>query len=283
MIIIKKARQLTDFLFKKRSEMARIGFVPTMGALHEGHITLIKRSIEVDEITVCSIFVNPTQFNNPDDFEKYPVTIEEDIYMLESTGCSILFLPGVNEIYPKGIQQLSNYDLGYLETVLEGEFRPGHFQGVCQVVDRLLYIVGPDILYLGQKDYQQCLVIKHLLFLNGLNEKLRIEISPTIREPEGLAMSSRNKRLSKEARLISSSISKTLLFIKDNCKEGNTGEILSQAAMKLELSGFKIDYLRIADAETLELKTEWDGKLKIVVLAAVYIEDIRLIDNMLIN
>lgn len=254
-----------------------------MGALHEGHITLIKRSIEVDEITVCSIFVNPTQFNNPDDFEKYPVTIEEDIYMLESTGCSILFLPGVNEIYPKGIQQLSNYDLGYLETVLEGEFRPGHFQGVCQVVDRLLYIVGPDILYLGQKDYQQCLVIKHLLFLNGLNEKLRIEISPTIREPEGLAMSSRNKRLSKEARLISSSISKTLLFIKDNCKEGNTGEILSQAAMKLELSGFKIDYLRIADAETLELKTEWDGKLKIVVLAAVYIEDIRLIDNMLIN
>ena len=144
-----------------------IGFVPTMGALHAGHISLIKASKNENPITVCSIFVNPTQFNDPKDFEKYPVTIEKDIDMLKEAGCDVLFLPSVEEMYPEGIVTENHYDLGYLETILEGKFRPGHFQGVCMVMQRLLKIVSRIDLYLGQKDYQQCMVIKRLIELMG--------------------------------------------------------------------------------------------------------------------
>src|ERR1700680_422785 len=164
MIIFKKAKDLQNYLEicrqKDQSQPGQqtgIGFVPTMGALHDGHISLLKTSAKENQISVCSIFVNPAQFNDPNDFKQYPSTLEQDIYKLEMNGCDILFLPNVEEIYPDGIDKRRYYDLGYLETILEGEFRPGHFHGVCMAVEKLLDLVQPDQLYLGQKDYQQCL------------------------------------------------------------------------------------------------------------------------------
>lgn len=283
MIIFKNAVQLSDFLLQKKKKQKQVGFVPTMGALHQGHIALLNRSVECNDLTVCSIFVNPAQFNDPDDFHKYPVTIEQDIYLLESSGCNVLFLPSASEIYPDGILNLEKYDLGFLETVLEGKYRPGHFQGVCQVVHRLLDIVLPHTLYLGQKDYQQNLVIKKLLELISLDKKIKVEFLPTVREPDGLAMSSRNKRLSKDARLIVPVISKSLRLIAENIKPGKTGALIQMAVSQLEAATLKTDYIVLANADTLESLTDWDGKQKVVVLAAAYSEGVRLIDNILIN
>lgn len=283
MIIFKNADQLSEFLYQKRKKEQKIGFVPTMGALHQGHHTLINTSVERNDLTVCSIFVNPTQFNDAEDYKKYPVTVEKDIEMLESSGCDIFFLPSVSEIYPKGLLELITYDLGFLETVLEGEFRPGHFQGVCQVVHRLLEIVKPDKLYLGQKDYQQCMVIKKLLSLINPDTEIKIEIEPTVREADGLAMSSRNKRLSAAARKNASEISKALLYVKENIKKADTTDLVKKTLSQLSSKGFKIDYIKIADAGTLAEVKDWDGELKIIVLVAAFIDGVRLIDNMLIN
>src|SRR5690242_13565632 len=200
MILFKKVIDLRKWLDHQRQTENNIGFVPTMGALHSGHLSLIEASKKENSITVSSIFVNPTQFNDPTDFEKYPVTIEKDIDLLEGIGCDAIFLPSVEEIYPNGTKSVKHYELGYLEKILEGKFRPGHFQGVCMVVERLLEIVEPDKLYLGQKDFQQCMVIRKLISLMGKENTISLEISPTLREPDGLAMSSRNVRLNEEER-----------------------------------------------------------------------------------
>ncbi|HUP11867.1 MAG TPA: pantoate--beta-alanine ligase, partial [Niastella sp.] len=165
MIIFKYADQLARYIEQQKKAGKLIGFVPTMGALHNGHITLINLCQQGTAVTVCSIFVNPTQFNNPTDYQLYPNTIEKDIEKLEAAGCDILFLPAIAEMYPQGTTNLEHYDLGYLETLLEGKFRPGHFQGVCQVMNRLLTMVKPHKLFMGQKDYQQCMVVSRLLQL----------------------------------------------------------------------------------------------------------------------
>lgn len=283
MILFKNSLQIQDFLKKKRLSSLRTGFVPTMGALHKGHLSLLERSKNENNLTICSIFVNPTQFNDPDDYKKYPVTIEQDIYLLENSGCDLLFMPSVMEIYPDGIENLNHYNLGYLELILEGKYRPGHFQGVCQVVHKLLEIVMPDHLYLGQKDFQQCMVIKKLIELIGLSENINTVICPTFRESNGLAMSSRNQRLTEEEREKAATISATLKFIKDNLKPGTTELIKMNAEQMLTEKGFEIDYLEIADAETLQGCKFWDGKSKIMALAAAIINKVRLIDNMIIN
>ena len=283
MIIFKNAKQISQFLLSNKREQKNIGFVPTMGALHEGHISLISKSVLQNDLTVCSIFVNPTQFNDPDDFKKYPITIENDIYILEKSGCNLLFLPSFSEIYPDGTKNLRNYELGYLETILEGEFRPGHFQGVCQVVHRLLEIVLPNTIYLGQKDYQQCKVIKKLMELTKLADSISIDIVPTMRESDGLAMSSRNKRLRTQAREKAAEISNVLKNIKKNIKPGNLDEVILQSVDQLESSGFKVDYIRIADTDTLKSLSNWDGKQQIVALVAAFIDDVRLIDNMILT
>ena len=283
MILFKNSLQIQDFLKKKRLSSLRTGFVPTMGALHKGHLSLLERSKNENNFTICSIFVNPTQFNDPDDYKKYPVTIEQDIYLLENSGCDLLFMPSVMEIYPDGIENLNHYNLGYLELILEGKYRPGHFQGVCQVVHKLLEIVMPDHLYLGQKDFQQCMVIKKLIELIGLSENINTVICPTLRESNGLAMSSRNQRLTEEEREKAATISATLKFIKDNLKPGTTELIKMNAEQMLTEKGFEIDYLEIADAETLQGCKFWDGKSKIMALAAAIINKVRLIDNMIIN
>jgi pantoate--beta-alanine ligase len=283
MIIFKKANDLQKFSAGYADNGWQTGFVPTMGALHKGHISLIEESRKNNRLTVCSIFVNPAQFNDPKDFEKYPVTIENDILLLEKAGCDILFLPSVQEIYPTGTKQKKKYDLGYLETVLEGKFRPGHFQGVCMVIERLLDIVTPRNLYLGRKDYQQCMVIKRLIELTGLTEKVAVKFCPTLREEDGLAMSSRNMRLKPDERIKATTIYKVLQYIKETIQKSNIEAVKETARQMLSDNGFRPDYVEIADATDLRPADPWDGKKKIVALVAAFLNDVRLIDNMDLN
>jgi pantoate--beta-alanine ligase len=281
MIIFKEASGIGKYLQKKREMGAGIGFVPTMGALHRGHMTLVEASVKAANLTVCSIFVNPTQFNDPADFAKYPVTLEKDLQMLADTGADIVFLPEVTEIYPEGMKQGVNYPLGDLETVLEGKYRPGHFQGVCQVVHRLLGIIRPDILYMGQKDYQQCMVVQHLIDLYKI--PVRLETCSTIREETGLAMSSRNMRLSVDDRFRAAEIYRTLRYIKKQLQPGSLTDIKQQATTKLTRSGFKVDYLEICHARKLTLLENWDGASPIVALVAAFLGEVRLIDNLVLT
>ncbi|MBX3257747.1 MAG: pantoate--beta-alanine ligase [Chitinophagaceae bacterium] len=281
MFIIKLAKDVHQYLQNRRLQGHMVGFVPTMGALHNGHLSLIEASRKANGITVCSIFVNPTQFNDSEDFQKYPVTLENDICQLEKAGCDVLFLPSVNEIYPRGPERKNlSYDLGYLETVLEGQYRPGHFQGVCQVMDRLMHIVEPHNLYLGQKDYQQCMVIKKLLLLIGSHA--HINICPTFRQPDGLAMSSRNMRLNEEERKLATGLYECLTFISKNIQPGPLNAVLKDARTVLESKKLLPDYIEIADAGTLRLLDNWDGQTKIVALIAAFMGKIRLIDNMVL-
>ncbi|MDB5223500.1 MAG: pantoate--beta-alanine ligase [Chitinophagaceae bacterium] len=281
MIILKHADDIGIQLKKIKAATSSIGFVPTMGALHKGHISLLQKSKEVCEITICSIFINPTQFNNADDFKKYPVTLEQDIYALEKNGCDILFLPDVNEIYPGETISKNHFNLGYLETILEGKYRPGHFQGVCQVVSRLLKIVAPTHLFIGQKDYQQCMVIKRLIELEGLN--IELIICPTLREENGLAMSSRNLRLDEQQREEAAEIYKTLLGMQQKIKPGSLHHLKKEATEYLIKKNFNPDYIEIAEAGNLNPVNEWDGTAHLVALAAAFIGDVRLIDNILLK
>ena len=282
MIIIRKSAELQENLQEFHRENNRIGFVPTMGALHNGHLSLINTSKQEVDITVCSIFVNPAQFNDPKDFEKYPNTIENDLQFLESTGTDLVFLPTVEDIYPGGIKKLEQYDLGYLETILEGQYRPGHFQGVCQVMSRLLQAVQPNELYMGQKDYQQCMVIARLLLILKMGSKTQLHICPTVREQNGLAMSSRNLRLTDQEKKKAVAVSEVLQFVKKEIRPGNLMPLELEAASLLSSQGFKVDYFEIAKADSLELVHEWDGKAKLVVLTAAFLNQVRLIDNMLL-
>jgi len=281
MILFKKATDIHAYLLKCKDEGKTIGFVPTMGALHQGHISLLKSAKKVDSLSVCSIFVNPTQFNDAKDFENYPATIEKDIDALEKAGCDILFMPPVVEMYPNGVADAPTYSLGYLETVLEGKYRPGHFQGVCMVVHKLLNIIPTDELYLGQKDYQQCMVIKKLVELTGLDTN--INICATLRENDGLAMSSRNMRLPAADRGRALKIYETLSFLKDNIKPGHLVTLKQTAVQMLTDAGFKVDYVEIANADNLDIISEWDGITKPVALAAAFLGDVRLIDNMVLK
>lgn len=281
MIILKKVADIKLFISNTKEKGMATGFVPTMGALHAGHISLItKAKTETDQV-VCSIFVNPTQFNDPKDFEKYPVTIEQDIYQLEKAGCDILFLPGVDEMYPTGLKNSRHFELGFLDTILEAKFRPGHFQGVCQVVDRLLEIILPEKLYLGQKDFQQCMVIKKMA--NANYPSLQIVICPTKREKDGLAMSSRNMRLSGTERKQAAKIAAALELVKKNISAGDVRELKLNTTQYLNSNGFKVDYVEIADANTLQLLDFWNGNQVIVILIAAFLNDVRLIDNMMVG
>lgn len=280
MILFKKANALTRYIrTQKKEEGKTIGFVPTMGALHQGHASLLRRAKKENDLTVCSIFVNPTQFNNPEDFKKYPVTIESDIEQLISVQCDVLFLPSKEEIYP-ATYKARHYDLGNLETVLEGKYRPGHFQGVCQVVDRLLEIIIPTVVYLGQKDYQQCQVVQRLLQLTG-RDKIELRISPTVREADGLAMSSRNLRLSEAQRIKAPALFEELVQTKGLFGKEAVQNIKSGAAQHLNEKGFKVDYFEIADAQTLEPSNT--ATKSAVALVAAFLDDIRLIDNLPLN
>jgi pantoate--beta-alanine ligase len=282
MIIYKEIPPLQYKLRNLRHDGKRIGFVPTMGALHDGHLSLIKESKRSDDFTICSIFVNPTQFNDKRDFERYPVTIENDIYLLGKAKTEILFIPSIEEIYPEGLTLTSPYNLGYLETILEGYYRPVHFQGVCRVMHKLLSVIQPDDLFMGQKDYQQCMVIKKLI--ENYNLRAHLHIVPTQREDSGLAMSSRNLLLSDIGKQKATAIYKALSFIKTNCSHIPLQRLKDEAKSMLLNAGFeKTDYLEICDANTLMPLTEYSDKIKMVALTAAFIEGIRLIDNLILN
>ena len=263
---------------KKRGQS--IGFVPTMGALHPGHISLIAAAKKDNDVVICSIFINPTQFNNAKDFEKYPVTTEKDIQLLEAAGCEILFLPDKQEIYPETDHSPLHYELGHLENILEGFYRPGHFQGVCMVVDRLLQLVQPDKVYIGQKDYQQCMVLKKLVEI--LDLKIEMIVCPTLRETDGLAMSSRNMRLNDAERQKAVFIYDTLCFIKKEIRPGNVDDLIERARYNLVEEGFRVDYIEIANAQNLDIVHEWYGTTPLVALIAVFLNEVRLIDNLLL-
>ncbi len=280
MILLKTAADLLQWRNNERVRGRKVGFVPTMGALHQGHIHLIQTALGNGDSAVCSIFVNPAQFNDISDFEKYPVSTESDIAALEKAGCTLLFLPAVSEIYPADwVKQ--HYPLGSLESTGEGEFRPGHFQGVCQVMDRLLSIVRPDQLYMGQKDFQQCLVVQALIAFRGFT--VQFHAVPTVREPDGLAMSSRNRRLGPEQRPQAAAIAATLTWVKNTVSPGPVDGITTEGMRRLEKAGLRPEYLSISRASDGGPVDSWDGREKIVVLAAAFLGDVRLIDNMLIN
>ncbi len=283
MILIKETVALKEYIVKAKLASKRVGFVPTMGALHEGHISLINTAKAANDLVVCSIFVNPTQFNNTKDFEKYPITIEKDVALLHDAGCDILFLPSVKEIYPTGTQVLKHYDLGFIETVYDGAFRPGHFQGVCNVVQLLFEIVTPHQAYFGLKDYQQCMVIQKLVTIMQWQDQIKLHFCNTLRESDGLAMSSRNMRLTEAERQTAPIIYKTLLWVKKTITTGPLSPILNEARNTLMGKGLQPDYLDIADASTLEPVLVWDGKQQLVCLVAAFLNEVRLIDNMRLN
>lgn len=279
MIIFKRPEDLIQWLGNERKNGRSIGFVPTMGALHSGHISLITISKKQADITVCSIFVNPTQFNDPKDFQKYPITLEKDLAMLEENGTDVLFLPDITGLYPSGTSGLEHYDLGTLETLLEGKYRPGHFQGVCQVMNRLLNIVRPDDLFMGQKDYQQCMVVARLLTIMSL--PTRLHPCPIVREGDGLAMSSRNLRLNPTQRANAAAIYRALQLIRQKFSTQPTAA-LTGAEKILKEADFKIDYVSAADAFTLEPVSGPATGHSVIALIAAFQGEIRLIDNMIL-
>lgn len=287
MLIFKQIKDLQRYLQAPAVKTRGIGFVPTMGALHQGHLSLIAQSRKGCGVTVCSIFVNPTQFNDKNDFDKYPNTIARDIELLTDAGCDVLFLPTVKEMYPDGLENKKPLNFGYVAETLEGEHRPGHFAGMAQVVEKLLRIVKPDKLYMGQKDYQQQLIVRHLIRKRRLHTELIM--GATLREKDGLAMSSRNVRLDAPARKLAVELSKALLKAQKGIKEPGTKspeprqitEIQEKTAQHLRsIPGIELEYFEIRNAETLKPATT--RKEKKVALVAAKIGGVRLIDNMLV-
>ena len=282
MHIIKRFVDLKGYLNvrQKRSPSQIIGFVPTMGALHEGHLSLIKESCSGCDISICSIFVNPTQFGESNDLKKYPKPIEKDIELLVNNGCDVLFLPSVEEVYPATYTH-RNFDLGGIDLVFECKSRVGHFQGVCNVIYRFFDQIKPHKAYFGQKDFQQTVVVKKLVNTTSLNTK--ICVVPIKREPGGLAMSSRNIRLSNNGRKKASFINESLKLIKNNFREiglSNSVDLAKKYILKNENA--KLDYLVVAEKDTLKGVETYENK-KLVILIAVNYEGVRLLDNIILD
>ncbi|OPZ96038.1 MAG: Pantothenate synthetase [Bacteroidetes bacterium ADurb.Bin416] len=269
-------RALTEQVNALRQKGRTIGFVPTMGALHQGHISLIERCVAENNACVASVFVNPTQFNDPKDLETYPRTPETDAHMLEQAGCDYLFMPSVEEMYPT--PDTRQFSFGTLETVMEGASRPGHFNGVAQVVSRLFELVKPDKAYFGEKDFQQLAIIRAMVTQLGL--PIDIVACPIVREADGLAMSSRNKRLTAEQRekapLIADILLKSRTFASDNSVDATIGYISERLRPE---DGFKLDYMAIVDGRTLQAVKDWAETDYIVGCVAVFCGPVRLIDN----
>ncbi len=280
MIVYTSIKDIQSAIRQHRVDELSIGFVPTMGALHRGHISLLEQSVKENHITIVSIFINPIQFNNKQDLEKYPRTLEDDCKKLEEAGCDIVFAPSTDEMYPEEVKE--HYDFGQLEKVMEGEHRPGHFNGVAVVVKRLFDICMPHKAYFGEKDFQQLAIIKALV--EQENMPLEIISCPIIREEDGLAMSSRNVRLSPEERSIAPEIFKSLNWIKQQAGDRSIGEIVILTKEKLNaMPGMQVEYICIADEDTLMPVQNWDEADNIRAFIALFMGDVRLIDNLKIK
>lgn len=279
MKVIERKSELKSYLDQLREDGAAIGFVPTMGALHQGHLSLIRESQKENDITVCSIFVNPTQFNDAEDFRKYPRNVAVDRELLEEARCDVLFLPDVEEMY--GSAETIYPDLEGLDSKLEGSFRPGHFDGVVQIVYLLLKAVEPDRIYMGQKDFQQQLIVGKMIRAMDLHVALRTV--PTEREPSGLAMSSRNARLTQVQRDEAAVIHKTLFLATEALRNGiDIDTIIADSVEELEKYDTRLEYFRICDAHTLDDIDHYEPGIPAVILVAVWWGDVRLIDNLLV-
>lgn len=290
MILFRSVSAFSNWRNRLPSEGSFVSFIPTMGALHEGHLSLVRRGKLKNHQVVVSIFVNPTQFNDPKDFQHYPITIAQDLTLLHGLA-DVVLLPSVEEMYPDGLPATDRYQLQGLEEVFEGAFRPGHFQGVCQVMNRLLNIVQPHRLIMGQKDFQQCMVVRALLEQRG-DQNLVLEIAETIREESGLAMSSRNKRLSEEEKIAAATIWRTMVSMQKKitafqienpqATEGQQADQVKvwegEAVDALKRAGFSsVDYFRPAEKKYL---ANWDMHQPSVVLCAATLGTVRLIDNL---
>ncbi|MFT3751991.1 MAG: pantoate--beta-alanine ligase [Paludibacter sp.] len=258
-----------------------IGFVPTMGALHDGHKALVVRSVAENNVCIVSIFVNPTQFNNPTDLEKYPRTLERDAQLLEAVGCKLIFAPEPTEIYDA--TELSNrfsFDFAGLDTVMEGKFRPGHFNGVVQIVSKLFQAVLPDKAYFGEKDFQQLAIIHHMV--KSMDFNIEIIDCPIVREPSGLAMSSRNERLTEEQRKKAVEISQVLFESRNFAPQSSPVELTNQVIEKINaVDGLTVEYYEIVNATTLQPLNSWSEPA--VGCIAVFCGEVRLIDNIRYN
>lgn len=279
MLLFKHVTELQQHLKNLRAQGDSIGFVPTMGALHKGHLSLISASIAETDCTVCSIFVNPTQFNDAADLEKYPRTTAHDIELLAEANCDILFLPSVDEIYPDGAIPLE-LDFGYLDQPMEGANRPGHFAGMAQVVNRLLEIVAPNKLFMGQKDYQQAAIVRNML--GQLGSSIELVVCPIIREDDGLALSSRNLRLTAKQRALAPRIHQVLANAKKKIGSKQPNEIEKEAMAQLNIPGFEPEYFEVVDGITLRGIDNFEDTKLAVACTAVRVGKIRLIDNMII-
>lgn len=257
-----------------------IGFVPTMGSLHEGHVSLIKIAKEHSDVVVCSIYINPTQFNDQIDFEKYPKNLANDLDILENVGCDLVFTPNLEDIYPGGIK-VTVYEIGNLGEVMEGKFRKGHFNGVIQVVKRLFDLVNPDVAVFGMKDFQQLAIIYWMI--DHFKYKIKIIGAPIFREPDGLAMSSRNVRLSNKEREIAVNLSKTLFFIRDNYKNIPLSELKNIVEEQLKaVDNLELEYIEIADITSLHAISKIESANSAGVFIAAKVGEVRLIDNVVL-
>lgn len=275
-----KLIQTIDELHKEleilRNEGKTIGLVPTMGALHEGHASLVRRAVVENDVVVVSDFVNPTQFNDPNDLLKYPRTLDADCDLLEREGAKIVFAPSVDEMYPEPDTRQFSY--APLDTVMEGKYRPGHFNGVCQIVSKLFMIVGPDRAYFGEKDFQQLAIIREMV--KSLEMPVQIVGCPIVREFDGLALSSRNARLSDIERKQALNISKTLfnsVKFAENHTVVETQQMVENAIRNAD--GLELEYFEIVDGNTLQKITAWEDTNYAVGCITVFCGDVRLIDN----
>lgn len=284
MLVLKKVTDLQKSVLsiqKNQNKNRLVGFVPTMGALHEGHLQLVRQSQAEGCLTVVSIFVNPTQFNDPRDLEKYPRMPTQDMEMLLKAYADILFMPPVEEVYPPGLDVTLPIEFGPLEQVMEGEFRPGHFKGMATVVNRLLEIVQPDNLYMGQKDFQQMTIVRDML----RQQKSTIHLigCPTVREPDGLAMSSRNMRLTPEMRAVAPIIYQTLQQAKVEFAQKDARTVEQNAMRQLSNAGLKPEYFEIVNGLTLQPVQHFTDADLIVACVATFAGEIRLIDNLVLK
>lgn len=279
--IFEKVSALQERISEYRVQGKSVGFVPTMGALHEGHLSLVRQSMIENDHTVVSIFVNPTQFNDKNDLLHYPRTITEDLALLDTVGPSDVFIPDVQEIYPDGTGTGGDPDLGGLDETMEGASRPGHFKGMAQVVRRLLDIVTPDRLYMGQKDFQQYTIVHYMIQKHEL--PIQLVRCPIVREPGGLAMSSRNVRLSAVVRTQASLIFDVLNEVKERSCEMDVKSLESLAIQRLSVAPFDPEYFSIVDGRTLEPVDNMDQSAFVVACTAVRAEGVRLIDNIILK
>lgn len=280
MRIIEKKQDLKSLIEKEKYNDKTIGFVPTMGALHLGHLSLVKTSCEKNDITVVSIFINPVQFNRKEDLRKYPRDIPEDLKKLENYKVDYVFIPSETEMYPQ--PDTTKYDFGKLDKVMEGKYREGHFNGVAIVVRKLFDIVQPDIAYFGQKDFQQVVIIKDLI--RQLQLKVEIVTCPIIREEDGLALSSRNLLLTPEERENASLISKTLFEAQSKCKQMQLEELRNWVINTINGNPFLLtEYFEIVDEDSLQPVHDWTTDKQLYGCVAVNVGNVRLIDNVKFN